>query len=76
MKKFKCSSHIRRSRWLQEHCNDQYVQRAKKMQVRSRAWFKLYEIDHVDCLFYPGMSVVDLGSAPGGWSQYVRMKLG
>ncbi|AKC59683.1 23S rRNA (uridine(2552)-2'-O)-methyltransferase RlmE [Blochmannia endosymbiont of Polyrhachis (Hedomyrma) turneri] len=76
MKKFKRFSHIRHSKWLQEHCNDQYVKRAKQIQVRSRAWFKLCEIDRIDSLFYPVMSVVDLGAAPGGWSQYVRRKLG
>ncbi|MGY6308068.1 23S rRNA (uridine(2552)-2'-O)-methyltransferase RlmE [Proteus mirabilis] len=64
------------SRWLQEHFNDKYVQQAKKKGFRSRAWFKLEEIQQSDNIFKPGMTVVDLGAAPGGWSQYVVQQLG
>ncbi|XMR54387.1 23S rRNA (uridine(2552)-2'-O)-methyltransferase RlmE [Escherichia coli] len=55
------------SRWLQEHFSDKYVQQAQKKGLRSRAWFKLDEIQQSDKLFKPGMTVVDLGAAPGGW---------
>ncbi|EMH9442138.1 23S rRNA (uridine(2552)-2'-O)-methyltransferase RlmE [Proteus mirabilis] len=64
------------SRWLQEHFSDKYVQQAKKKGFRSRAWFKLEEIQQSDNIFKPGMTVVDLGAAPGGWSQYVVRQLG
>ncbi|CUX96511.1 23S rRNA (uridine(2552)-2'-O)-methyltransferase RlmE [Candidatus Doolittlea endobia] len=64
------------SHWLQEHLNDKYVQQAQKKRLRSRAWFKLDEIQQSDKLFYPGMTVVDLGAAPGGWSQYVAAYIG
>ncbi|WP_275352471.1 23S rRNA (uridine(2552)-2'-O)-methyltransferase RlmE [Proteus mirabilis] len=64
------------SRWLQEHFSDKYVQQAKKKCFRSRAWFKLEEIQQSDNIFKPGMTVVDLGAAPGGWSQYVVQQLG
>ncbi|WP_457913451.1 23S rRNA (uridine(2552)-2'-O)-methyltransferase RlmE [Candidatus Gillettellia adelgis] len=64
------------SRWLQEYFNDQYVQQAKKHRLRSRAYFKLHEIQQRDKLFKPGMSIVDLGSAPGGWSQYAITHIG
>lgn len=65
------------SRWLQEHFKDKYVQQAqKKKGLRSRAWFKLEEIQQSDKLFKPGMTVVDLGAAPGGWSQYVVTQIG
>ncbi|MGL9734866.1 MAG: 23S rRNA (uridine(2552)-2'-O)-methyltransferase RlmE [Symbiopectobacterium sp.] len=64
------------SRWLQEHFSDKYVQQAQKKGLRSRAWFKLDEIQRTDKLFKPGMTVVDLGAAPGGWSQYVVTQIG
>lgn len=64
------------SRWLQEHFSDKYVQQAKRRGLRSRSWFKLDEIQQCDHLFCPGMTVVDLGAAPGGWSQYVRTHIG
>lgn len=64
------------SRWLQKHFSDKYVQQAQKKGLRSRAWFKLDEIQQSDKLFRPGMTVVDLGAAPGGWSQYVAMQIG
>lgn len=61
-------------RWLQEHNNDHYVKRSQQEGYRSRASYKLLEIQEKDRLFKPGMTVVDLGSAPGGWSQ-VAVKL-
>ena len=64
MKKHKTSK-----AWMHEHVTDHYVQRAKAEGWRSRAAFKLMEIDEKDRLLRPGMVVVDLGSAPGGWSQ-------
>lgn len=56
-------------RWLKEHFDDQYVKRSKESGYRSRASFKLLEIDQKDHLLKPGATVVDLGAAPGGWSQ-------
>lgn len=64
------------SRWLAEHESDPYVQQARKLGYRSRAVFKLQEIQAKDHLLKPGMTVVDLGAAPGGWSQYGRPLLG
>ncbi len=61
--------------WLQEHFNDVYVKKAQKEGYRSRAVYKLKEIDEKERLFKPGMTVVDLGAAPGGWTQYVSEKL-
>ncbi|RJG51311.1 23S rRNA (uridine(2552)-2'-O)-methyltransferase RlmE [Motilimonas pumila] len=55
-------------RWLDEHVNDHYVQQANKLGLRSRAVFKLDEINAKDKLIKPGMTVVDLGAAPGSWS--------
>jgi len=62
--------------WLKEHFNDHYVQKAKQEGWRSRAVYKLQEIDDKDKLFKPGMCVVDLGAAPGGWSQWTTHKVG
>lgn len=56
-------------RWLQEHFNDHYVKESQKDGYRSRASYKLLEIQQKDKLLKPGMVVVDLGAAPGGWSQ-------
>jgi 23S rRNA (uridine2552-2'-O)-methyltransferase len=64
------------SRWLQRHVRDAYVKRARKEGYRSRAAYKLAEIDAREHLFHPGMTVVDLGAAPGGWAQYARSRLG
>jgi 23S rRNA (uridine2552-2'-O)-methyltransferase len=64
------------SRWLQEHFSDKYVKQAQKKRLRSRAWFKLNEIQQSDKLFKPGMSIVDLGAAPGSWSQYAVTQIG
>ncbi len=61
--------------WLHEHVNDPYVQRAKAEGWRSRASFKLMEIDDRDKLIRPGVVVVDLGAAPGGWSQVAAQRL-
>jgi 23S rRNA (uridine2552-2'-O)-methyltransferase len=55
--------------WLKEHRDDPYVQRAQKEGYRSRACYKLMELNDRDRLIKPGMTVLDLGSAPGGWSQ-------
>ncbi len=57
-------------RWLAEHFNDAYVQLAQAQGYRSRATFKLQEIQARDRILMPGMTVVDLGAAPGGWSQF------
>ncbi|MGC6388117.1 23S rRNA (uridine(2552)-2'-O)-methyltransferase RlmE [Ewingella sp. S1.OA.A_B6] len=64
------------TRWLQEHFSDKYVIQAQKKGLRSRAWFKLDEIQQGDKLFKAGMTVVDLGAAPGGWSQFVATQIG
>lgn len=56
-------------RWLQEHFNDEYVLRAQKEGFRSRAVYKLLEIQEKDRLLKPGLTLIDLGAAPGGWSQ-------
>jgi len=61
--------------WMHSHLNDPYVKLAQQQGYRSRAAFKLIEIDEKDRLIRRGMSVVDLGSAPGSWSQVVREKL-
>lgn len=62
-------------RWLQEHETDIYVKEAQKSGFRSRAVYKLAQIDARDQLFYPNMTVIDLGAAPGGWSQWVQQRL-
>jgi 23S rRNA (uridine2552-2'-O)-methyltransferase len=62
-------------RWLREHFSDPYVQRAQREGLRSRAAFKLEELLARDRLLRPGMVVVDLGAAPGGWSQIVAAAL-
>ena len=58
-------------RWLKEHFSDPYVKQAQQEGYRSRAVYKLLEIQKRDRLFKPGMIVIDLGAAPGGWSQLV-----
>lgn len=62
--------------WLAEHESDPYVKRAREEGWRSRAAFKLEEIQKSDRILRPGMTVVDLGAAPGGWSQYAVRVLG
>jgi len=63
-------------RWLREHFADPFVKRAQAEGWRSRAVFKLEEIDQRERLLKPGMAVLDLGAAPGAWSQYARRKVG
>lgn len=63
-------------RWLQEHNRDQYVKRSQQEGYRSRASYKLIELDNKDRLFKPCMTVVDLGAAPGGWSQVAAKLVG
>ncbi|MBS3796314.1 MULTISPECIES: 23S rRNA (uridine(2552)-2'-O)-methyltransferase RlmE [unclassified Pseudoalteromonas] len=63
-------------RWLKEHFDDHYVHEAQKQGWRSRAVFKLEEIQQKDKLLKPGMAVVDLGAAPGSWSQYLAQQVG
>ena len=62
-------------RWLKEHFSDPYVKKAQADGMRSRAAYKLEELVERDKLLKPGMVVVDLGAAPGGWSQWVRQEL-
>lgn len=64
------------SRWLQEHVNDPFVKQAQKDGYRSRSSYKLIQLNEKDRLIRPGMLVVDLGSAPGGWSQVLGRLLG
>ncbi|RFA30565.1 23S rRNA (uridine(2552)-2'-O)-methyltransferase [Alkalilimnicola ehrlichii] len=63
-------------RWLREHFDDIYVKKAQEAGYRSRAVFKLEEIQARDRLIRPGMNVVDLGAAPGGWSQLAQQMVG
>ncbi|RXJ73805.1 23S rRNA (uridine(2552)-2'-O)-methyltransferase RlmE [Veronia nyctiphanis] len=63
-------------RWLKEHFDDKYVLEAQKKGFRSRAIFKIEEIQGKDKLLKRGMTVVDLGAAPGGWSQYAAEQVG
>lgn len=64
------------SRWLNEHVNDPYVKQAQKDGYRSRAAYKLIELNEKDKLIRPGMLMMDLGSAPGGWSQIAGRMVG
>jgi 23S rRNA (uridine2552-2'-O)-methyltransferase len=61
--------------WMQEHVNDEYVKRAQRDGYRARAAYKLIEIDDKDHLIKPGMTIVDLGSTPGSWSQVAVQRL-
>jgi 23S rRNA (uridine2552-2'-O)-methyltransferase len=61
--------------WLRRHVSDPYVKKAREQGYRSRAAFKLLEIDSKEKLFRPGQTVVDLGAAPGGWSQVAAGKV-
>lgn len=61
--------------WLRRHVTDSYVRKAKEQGYRSRAAFKLLELDEKEHFFRPGMFVVDLGAAPGGWSQVAAAKV-
>ena len=62
--------------WMDEHFNDHYVMKAKEEGYRSRACYKLMELDDKDKLIKPDMTVLDLGSAPGGWSQVAVQRVG
>lgn len=62
--------------WMDEHVNDSYVKKAKKEGYRARSAYKLQEIDKKYKLLRPGLNVIDLGAAPGGWCQYARTRLG
>jgi len=62
--------------WLHEHINDAYVKKAQAEGFRSRAAYKLQEIDTRDHLLAPGQTVVDLGAAPGSWSQMIARRIG
>ena len=62
--------------WLRRHVNDPYVQRSKREGYRARSAYKLLEIDERDKVFKPGQVVVDLGAAPGGWSQVAAQRVG
>ena len=64
------------NRWMQEHFDDEYVKMAQAQGYRSRAVFKLKEINEKDNLIKNGMNIVDLGAAPGGWSQLARQLMG
>jgi len=63
-------------RWLRRHFDDDYVRRAQQEGYRSRAAFKLLEINERDHILHPGMTVIDLGAAPGGWSQVAAKIIG
>jgi 23S rRNA (uridine2552-2'-O)-methyltransferase len=71
----KSRQHKKSKAWMHEHVNDTYVQRAKAEGWRSRAVFKLIEIDDKDHLLKPGMLVADLGAAPGSWCQYAARRV-
>ncbi len=64
------------TRWLQEHFSDPFVKKAHKQGLRSRASFKLEELQQKDKLIAPGSKVVDLGAAPGGWSEFAKKCVG
>ena len=63
-------------RWLKEHFTDEYVKRAQSEGYRSRAAYKLLEIQEKDAILKPGMTVIDLGAAPGSWTQVVAQVIG
>jgi 23S rRNA (uridine2552-2'-O)-methyltransferase len=66
---------MRSKEWLRRHVNDPYVREARQQGYRSRAAFKLLQLDEKERLLRPGMLVVDLGAAPGGWSQVAARKV-
>ena len=72
--KFNTKSKKVNKAWLHDHMNDPYVKLAQREGYRARAAYKLKEIDETLGLFKPGQIVVDLGSAPGAWSQYLRQR--
>lgn len=69
------SKHRSNRAWIQRHLTDPYVKAATAQGYRARSAFKLIEIDEKDRLLKPGMTVIDLGAAPGSWSQVVRQRL-
>ena len=71
----KSRQHKKSKAWMHEHVTDSYVQKAKAEGWRSRAAFKLIEIDDKDRLLKPGMTVVDLGAAPGSWCQHAARRI-
>lgn len=64
------------NQWMQEHFDDEYVKKAQAMGYRSRSTFKLLEIQQKDKIICSGMNVIDLGAAPGGWSDYAKKIVG
>ena len=62
-------------RWLDEHHADSFVRKSKQQSYRSRAVYKLSEIDEKDKLILPNQCVIELGAAPGGWTQYIAQKM-
>ena len=64
------------NQWMQEHFDDEYVKKAQAMGYRSRSTFKLIEIQEKDRIIKPGMNIIDLGAAPGGWSEYASKIVG
>ncbi|KAF3977907.1 MAG: 23S rRNA (uridine(2552)-2'-O)-methyltransferase RlmE [Methylococcales symbiont of Iophon sp. n. MRB-2018] len=64
------------NQWMQEHFDDEYVKKAQAFGYRSRSIFKLMEIQEKDQIIKPGMNVIDLGAAPGGWSEYASKIVG
>ena len=64
------------NQWMQEHFDDEYVKRAMSEGYRSRSTFKLIEIQEKDRIIKTGMNIIDLGAAPGGWSEYARGIIG
>ncbi|VFP81154.1 Ribosomal RNA large subunit methyltransferase E [Buchnera aphidicola (Cinara kochiana kochiana)] len=62
--------------WLKRHFSDPYVKERNRKKLRSRAWFKLKEINESEKIFHTGMKIIDLGSNPGGWSEYALEKIG
>jgi 23S rRNA (uridine2552-2'-O)-methyltransferase len=75
-KKNPAKKHKFSKQWMREHVNDPFVQLAQKEGYRSRAAYKLLEIDAKDRLLKPGTVVVDLGATPGGWSQVAAARVG
>jgi 23S rRNA (uridine2552-2'-O)-methyltransferase len=66
----------KRAAWLNRHLKDPFVKQAQQEGMRSRASFKLQQVHEKDKLFKPGQTVIDLGAAPGGWSQVARQRVG
>ncbi len=64
------------NQWMQEHFDDEYVKKAQALGYRSRSTFKLAEIQQKDKIIRPGMNVIDLGAAPGGWSEFASKIVG